>query len=58
MEPLAQTAMEAGLDRSRTLTVSAATLSGYCLTDTIGGQQAWVHGPGGKTSTVKPAGCP
>ena len=43
---------------STTLSVSAATLTNYCLTDTIGGQQAWVYGPGGKTSTVKPAGCP
>jgi type IV pilus assembly protein PilA len=49
-------AIDTGL--SGTLSVSAKTASGYCLTDTVGGQQAWVHGPGGKTSTTKPAGCP
>jgi type IV pilus assembly protein PilA len=49
-------AIDSGVSGS--LSVSAHTASGYCLTDTVGGQQAWVKGPGGKTSTVKPAGCP
>ena len=56
MNAAALTLIDSGLSGS--LTVYANTLSGYCLTDTIGGQQAWAHGPGGKTSTVRPAGCP
>ena len=58
MDAAALLLIDTGLDTNGPLTVSAATLSGYCLTDTIGGQQAWAHGPGGKTSTVKPGGCP
>ena len=56
MDPAALTAIDSGLSTS--LTVPVANLNNYCLTDTIGGQQAWVYGPGGKTSTTKPAGCP
>ena len=56
MSAASLTAIDTGM--STTLSVSAHTASGYCLTDTVGGQQAWVKGPGGKTSTTKPTGCP
>ena len=37
--------IDSGVDTG--LTVAAATTSGYCLTDTVGGKTAYVAGPGG-----------
>ena len=49
------TAIDSGISSS--LTVGTTTLGGYCLSDTIGGKTAGVHGPGGKVTMGTPAGC-
>ena len=48
-------AIDSGMSSS--LTVGLHTLGGYCLSDTVGGKKAQVHGPGGKVTMATPAGC-
>jgi type IV pilus assembly protein PilA len=48
MDNAALKAIDSGLSSS--LTVSGAALGAYCLQDTVGGKDAHVSGPGGKTT--------
>ena len=48
-------AIDSGIDAN--LLVGNHSLGGYCLSDTVGGKTAYVHGPGGKVSMTNPASC-
>jgi type IV pilus assembly protein PilA len=51
----ALTAIDSGL--SSAVAVGNATLSGYCLSATVGGKNAYFHGPGGVVMQTKNAAC-
>ena len=55
MNVAALQAIDSGL--SSAVSVGTVSLSGYCLSATVGGKNAYFHGPGGVVMQTKNAAC-